>query len=295
MAPYSCRTFYLYEARAGAGAAAEGPALEAEVGEGSFTVRNGSLTLTHAAGSPDLLSSITAAVAATEGELPLGRFIALVNQRLSQQLWVAADQADSLRCYRGPVRFAADVVVAATKGGGDTKTAADQEGGYAPQQARPHHFRACYRLAVYPGVAGFTSRLLWIENRDTEPWRVGSYYHYAVSNIGGDGANDVPAKALPSGMVAWTNEKLGGCLGFASLGTGDFKMSYWRDAAPGGAEHPDVWRDLDVMLAPGQRYEAPQPVARFFACGTTEEARQLAEGFRAEARAELRTFAAEVN
>ncbi|MCE5238242.1 hypothetical protein LLH23_07090 [bacterium] len=275
--PYGCRTFILHPGKASPPA---GTAVQTQVTEGGLEATNGLLTIKHEAGSSDLLSSIAA------GDLLLGRLGALVHQQLSQPLWVAPDKTEQITCHNGPVRFTADLIVAATGGGADTKTAAGQDGTYAPQRARPHHYRACYRLALYPGQPCFTSRLLWIENTDTEPWLMASYFHYAHSNIGGDQANDIAATKLPSGVVAWTNTKLDGALGCLTITPGDFRMNFWRDPGEKGGQHPDVWRELNTSLKPGERYDAPQPAATFFGAKSLVGVPDIAAAARATGRAQ---------
>jgi hypothetical protein len=281
---YGCETFFLYPLSA---TAPEGtPAVKAQVQEDAFAVTNGLLTLKHSTHSGDLLTSITAR------QLQLGRLQGLIRQQLGQNLWVAADKTESVQCHSGPVRFTADLTVAMTQGG-ETKTTVGKDGIYAPQSIRPQRFRSCYRITLYPGEPCFTSRLLWIENTDIQPWRLASVYHYALSNIGGDQTNDTPAKQLSEGVMAWTNTKLHGALGCISVNPDDFKMIFWRDPGPNGTEHPDVWRDIEVTLKPGERYDAPQPAALFFGSKSVVQAVEIAGTARAQGRVQCQLFKAE--
>ncbi|MEI6503935.1 MAG: class I tRNA ligase family protein, partial [Armatimonadota bacterium] len=276
LAPYSCRTFLL--SFSGMPGEDFPPALQVKVSDGSFEANTGALTLKHDSTKADLLSQVSA------GDLPLGRFHALMHQNVGQNLWVAADRTEAVQVYDGPVRFAADVTVAATTGGADTKTAAGQEGDYAARVARPHRFRACYRVAAYPGQAWFTSRLLWVESTDTEPWELVDYFHYAQSAIGGKWDDDIPATTLGTSVAAWENPKLNGYYGFLGGFADDFRASYWRDPVPGGGEHPDVSREVSVKLAPGQRYANTEPVATFFGCQGTDTAKGIARSVDAQSR-----------
>jgi len=292
LAPYTCKTFVAYlPTNASATAATFAPALQPKVSDNGFEVSTGDLTLTHDSASGDLLSEVRL------GDQPLGRFFAMMHEQLAQHLWVASDKSESVKVYSGPVRFAADIVVAATQGGADTKTAADQQGGYAPQQTRPHAFRACYRIAAYPGKPWFSSRLLWVENADKEPWQLAGYYHYAPSFIGGKGADaqpDTVAKSMPIGVVAWTNPTVDVFYGAVPGNADDFKMSFWKDEGAKGSEHPDVWREPNVTLAVGQRYDAPEPAAWFFGCkGPVDNVRDIATAVRACNRTKWQAFAAE--
>jgi hypothetical protein len=46
------------------------------------------------------------------------------------------------------------------------------------------------------------------------------------------------------------------------------KVFLWKDE--GGMEHPDVARDLDIVLKPGERYAAPEPVVHVVGCPEDE-------------------------
>lgn len=285
--PYSAKTFLVCLGAATAQEAGAKPALDAQLSENAFVVNTGALTLKHDAAKGELLSEVLT------GKLPLGAFRALLHQQLAQDLWVGADKTVAVHANNGPLRFVADVTVACTQGGA-TITAAEKDGAYAARQTSPQRYEACYRIAVYPGQAWFTSRLLWVRNTDTASWRLASYYHYAVSAIGGTAVDDTPAKKLASSEVAWENPKLGAYYGFLRGGADDFKASYWRDAVPNGSEHPDVWRDVDVTLAPGQRYADPQPAAAFFGLqGTPEQVTSLVEQARALTGATWKAFEVE--
>ncbi len=266
--PYRCRTFLLYVSssvrkRNSASSSADR----------SFHYDTGLLSLSHRSGSSDLLSSVTI------GGLKLGKLIALMHEQLAQPLWVAADQLIGLKVYQGPVCFAADVTVAATQGGADTKTAITEGAGngYAPLAVRPHRYTARYRIIAFPGQPWCTVRLLWVQNSDSQPWPLVSYYIYALSSIGGDDRNDKATVPAPN-TVAWHNPIQRAYYGCYSPIGGDFKMDFWRDTSPGQAEHPDVRRDLDVTLKPGQRYSTIQPPVYLFGMvGASQKMRQLVE------------------
>jgi len=241
--PYSCRTYYLMRDRSGASGAVTPPSTIRVTRIGSsFRADTGGITLTHDAGRADLLSEVAI------GTLSLGRFTALVREDDDRPRWVAPNTTEAVTVTNGPVRFAADITVANAAGG---------VGG-------PHRYRARYRIAAATGNHWFTSRLLWIENADTVPWRLGSYFHYALSAIGGNATDDTVTGLLPGGMVGWRNPKWNAYYGFAGGLVDDFRVYFYRDASANGQEHPDVWREVGRDLAPGERYAAPQPAATFF-------------------------------
>lgn len=285
LAPYSSRTFMVYP-RLVPGVSAP-PALAAKVSENGFEVDTGAIVLTHEAKGADLLSAVRA------GDLPLGRLIALMHQQLDQNLWVSADRTEEAKVYSGPVRFCADVTVACARGGSDTKTTAGEEGTYEARKAEPQAYRACYRLAAYPGQSWFSSQLLWVQNAASQPWRLAEYYHYALSAIGGTAADDQPARKLSGGVAGWENPKLGALYGYIPTAGSDLRAYFWRDPGP-GAQHPDVSRKVDLVLKPGERYAEPQPTAIFFGCrGTAEQAQALATACRSSLVSDWRAFPAE--
>lgn len=283
--PYSCRTALVYP-----GTASGKPALaDVKLTEGGFEVNTGALTLKHAADRPELLSEVRA------GDLPLGRFVALMHQSLAQDLWVAADQPVQVQAYNGAVRFAADVTVACARGGSDSKSTADQTTGeYEAQKTAPQPYRACYRIAAYPGKPWFASRLLWVENSGKEPWRLADYFHYAISEIGGSPADDQVARQVPPGVTAWENAKLGAYYGYLGGPGSDFSALFWKDPAPATGQHPDVRRPVEKTLAPGQRYAEPQPAAVFFGLrGGAADLRALAAQTQAALWPQWRAFPVE--
>ena len=286
---YTCRTFLLYlSTDATAKELKSAIALICHDSDAGFEVGNDILRLKKSGDDGNVLSEVALV------DLHLGRLAANMHQQLVQNLWVGADKTDTVNTFNGPVRFAADVTVAATNGGGDTKTAAGDKGEYAAQSARPHQYKACYRIALYPGQPWFSSRLLWIENTDKEPWQLAGYYHYAVSAIGGTWNDDATAKAVPPGTVAWENPKLGAFYGCTSTWPDDFKMMFWRDPGANSGEHADVWRDVDTKLAPGQRYAAPQPAVQLFGYrGANEGMLALADTIRTATRTGWQAFGIE--
>lgn len=116
----------------------------------------------------------------------------------------------------------------------------------AQAAVRSHKYRARYRFIVHEEQPYFTSRCLWIENADTEAWKLQSYFHCAFSNIGGDSSDDRPRASY------WFDEKAKLCYGVAV--PEGFHVSMWKDEA--GIEHPDAYRypNLEKVLKPGERF-----------------------------------------
>jgi agarase len=291
LGPYTCRSLIIVARAAGNGVAVvprqATPGIQVEAGQDALKLTTGALQVEHLSSGGDLLSSVSV------GGTPLGVFQALMHQELAQQLWVAPDHSVSTKVYSGPVRTALDIAVSCTSGGQGTKTTAGPEG-YATQSSRPYRFTTCYRLAFYPGQTWFTSRLLWVENMDTEPWKLAGYYHYAISAIGGTAGHDQPAHSMPPSVVAWQNPDVKAYYGCVRLAPDDFKMSYWTDPAPATGEHPDVWRDVEVLLKPGQTYAALQPRVVVFGCaGSSDAVQALAKNATSSLLVQCQVFAPE--
>ena len=166
------------------------------------------------------------------------------------------------------------------------KTEVDAKGKYAAAQARPHNYRTKYRFEIYPGKPFFTSRFLWLENTDPEPWELGAYFHYLPSGINGS-ASDDEAKGK-----YWFDAGANVAFGIESFSP-VMKINFWKD--PGGGEHPDALREVNRFLKPGERYDEPQPEVYVIAVeGQDEKAwRQAVEDIRALSGVVTRAFAAE--
>ena len=189
---------------------------------------DGAFKVTREAGKPDLDLSIDG--------VSLGTFDILIESKSAGPNWIGPTAIDRIDAYDNGVLKTYDLTVAYRDG------------------ATP--YRVCFRIAAEPGKPWFTSRLLWVENTGTTAWTLAAYYHYPLSSI--DGAvDDAPVAA--DGAGAWFNAKAGVYYG---VDAPDFKISLWRDSD--NHEHPDVWRDIEHVLRPGERYEVPQPAVTVF-------------------------------
>jgi hypothetical protein len=217
-------------------------------GDRSLTLP-GPLVLAHDAGSGDFFDRVKL------GDLPLGRFRALVHQSSGQSLWVPPDRMLRIETWEGPVRTVLLMTAGLeVPGGSAAKTAVNAAGVYAPQERRAGRFRITFRLTRFTGESWFGARFLRLENTDDAPWHCAAYYHYPLSFIGGDAADDRPNSSLGSAPL-WFDAKAGAAYG-AVVDTERMRASFWKDTPDGPGEHPDIWRELNLDLAPGQAVAA---------------------------------------
>ncbi|MGD0092177.1 MAG: beta-galactosidase [Planctomycetota bacterium] len=190
--------------------------------------------------------------------LELGRFTPLVHQATGQNLWVGPDRIEKVEAFQGLVRLVLDITFArGTGGGGETKTQVDTAGKPAAAQSRDKQFRTKYRFIIELGREWFSSQLIWIENTDSTPWELAEYYHYLPSNIAGSDKDDEARGDY------WFNPGTKMCFGIMP-GSREIAVNFWKD--PGGGEHPDARRKLNLTLQPGQRYSGVEPLAYIVGC-----------------------------
>jgi len=131
-------------------------------------------------------------------------------------------------------------------------------------------FRTRYRFHVRPGQPWFGAQFLSIENTDTRAWMFQGYFHYALSNLDGNAADDgvggpdVPGYYRRDQAVLWSDRKAGLHYGILSERAADFLMHFWKDPGPAGGQHADVRREVKQRLEPGARWAEPQPIAWVF-------------------------------
>jgi hypothetical protein len=209
---------------------------------------DGRLELRHAAGSPNLLDSVAL------GGLPLGLFRALVHEGGAQSLWTPPDRVDAIARYQGPVRTV--LVIDSSLGDASApgaKTAVSAEGVYAPKRGVAGRFRLTWRIAYAPTEAWFGSRFLAIRNTDAQPWLLKAVYHYPLSAIGGKADDDQPGGTADAPL--WHDSAARATYG-AVIEPGPLKATFWKDKLDGAGEHPDIWREFDRELRPGETLQA---------------------------------------
>jgi len=213
--------------------------------------------------------------------IELGRFTPLVWQKVGQNMWIGPDSVENIEINHGPVFLSFDMTFSFSRGGSEMKTEVDSKGNYASMTSRPHSFRAKYRITIFPEKQYFSSRMLWIENTDKEPWELGAYYHYLVSNINGS-VKDDEARG-----TKWFDPGTGISFGAAAFSP-EIKITFWKD--PGGTEHPDTWREVGKMLKPGERYSDPQPEVYIIAAKTEGEWKEIIDSIKFHSALSAQSF-----
>jgi len=95
-------------------------------------------------------------------------------------------------------------------------------------------------------------RLRRLQNLSARPVRVEAVYHYAQSQLAGDGKQDEPA-GVPNYYLnagAWGHPQVGLFYGVLPLDAEKWKCAFWKDE--GGGQHPDLWQDVKRVLEPNE-------------------------------------------
>ena len=185
------------------------------------------------------------------GGAELGRFYPLLHQKAPADVWRGPDAA-SIDSIRQDDDF---TVIEMTFR--HTPAAAEAAGTPA--------YAAGWRFWFPINSSGwFGAQSLWVENTDSRPWTLAGLYEYTRPSIGGSPDGDVPATPnvpdfyLP--LAAWEDPAAGLGQGVVTLDDA-LKVTYWKNK---DGCHSDCRQELNVPLAPGQRYAAEGPVALIF-------------------------------
>ncbi len=228
-----------------------------------FEIDNGILKLVKEEEDGDLLDAIYIK------DIKLGKYQALIRQDLPQLLWVAPNKLEKVEIKRSGSKVIADII--ARFDGQDIITEVGERGEFAPLKIAPLSYRVAYRLIVYPDVPWFIGKFLWIDNISSQSLPLGAYFHYLLSEIGGDAGNDEPDSAprrwcyihekeetvpayydaLPG--AGWLDKSIPAWYGAMPAGGSDFRFLFWKDE--GGREHPDIWKEIGKVLAPGEVFK----------------------------------------
>ena len=196
----------------------------------------------------------------------LGVWYPLMHQVVAQDLWVSPDFAEITAEYRNETVTVVEVMFE-LKHGGEAITEVDQDSGaMAVQSDRPQPFCSAWRLWIPTEGEFFASQCLWVENTGEAAWCLAEIFHYTVPSIGGDSTDDVPlGDEVPNYYLkgdAWVDAKAGLGLGCWYTDAEAFTCHFWKD--PNGGFHGDLRTRVDVLLKPGQRFDAPDAIAFFF-------------------------------
>lgn len=188
------------------------------------------------------------------GGAVLGRFTPNIHQKMPQDFWNMPGRVTAVSVTNEPSRAVVEMTF------------------------EHPTYRAAYRFTVYAGQNWFLSQFLWLENTSAKPWRFVEYYHYALSKPGDvAGGSGVPNYYLP--FASWQDKATGKQYGVVGLREKDFQMHFWLDEQ--GGQHPDARRVVDLDLAPGARYNEPQPPIIVFGAPANERPAALVQRLRA--------------
>ncbi len=215
---------------------------------GPFVIDNGVLKLTKREGGGDLIDDVSL------GGVPLGRVVAVIHQGgvdAGHNLWLHANRIVSIRRAVTPTETVLEFTV-------EYHPPSPEQGGA---------WRAVYELRIPRGSPTFTSRVKSITNIATKAWRLAAYYHYLPGHLGGDKAGDVPvAGKVPNyyGLRSgWKDPTAGGRgAAYGAFAPEPMRCWFWLDEH--GHQHPDISRDIDTTLAPGETWTCDDPPATVF-------------------------------
>lgn len=220
------------------------------------------------------------AASAAKG-IELGSFTPLIWQVVAgQNLWVRPDKVERIEVVGvGPARLVVDIVFVKGQGTGDEGrviTEVGAGGKFEPIRAEPQPFRCAYRFTFFPDQPFFLSQCLWVENTGKQAWQWRGYYHYALSRIGGNSADDeVGGPNVPNywlQFASWRDPKLRLHYGIIPLRE-DERLGLWFWKDEGGNQHPDCHRRLEGTLRPRQRWQPkePEPIVAVFGAFETDD------------------------
>ncbi|MGQ9487837.1 MAG: beta-galactosidase [Armatimonadota bacterium] len=177
----------------------------------------------------------------------VGSYTVLVQQSLPQMQWVPPNRHELVRITNTPFGYYLRGWLAHRDGSAITEVN-QQTGVYAPQEARPQSYRAEWEMEVHQDL--LLVRIRRLQNLSTKPLRVEAVYHYAQSQLVGDGRGDEPA-GVPNYYLnagAWVNPQTELFYGAMPLDTEKWRCAFWKDE--GGGQHPDLWQDVKRVLQP---------------------------------------------
>lgn len=250
------------------------PRINVNKDDNKFQIDNGILRLVKEEDDGDLVDAIY------YKDTKLGKYQALIREDLSQPLWVAPNKIERMEINKSTDRVCVDII--ARFDGEKAITEVGEKGEFAPQRVQPLSFRVAYRLIVYPDVPWFIGKFLWVENTSPNPLSLGAYFHYPLSEIGGDTNNDAPdgtptrwcyihqkEETVPSYYDAmpgasWVDKEIPAWYGAIPIWGGKYNFYFWKDE--GGREHPDIWKEVKTTLAPKQIFREENGAILLYGC-----------------------------
>jgi hypothetical protein len=183
----------------------------------------------------------------------IGTYTVLVQQSLAQMQWVPPNRHEGVQLVGTPFGHYLRGLLVHRDGSAITEVN-QQTGVYAAQQTRPQSYRVEWEMEVredlsYPMLL---VRMRRLQNLSASPLRVEAVYHYAQSQLYGDGRDDEPS-GVPNYYLnagAWSHPQVGLFYGAMPFESEKWKCTFWKD--PGGGQHPDLWQDVKREVKPGE-------------------------------------------
>ena len=179
----------------------------------------------------------------------IGSYTVLAQQSLAQMQWVPPNRHEGIQRTSTPFGYYLRGWLVHHNGSAITEVN-QQTGVYAPQVSRPQSYRVEWEMEVHDDL--LLVRLRRLQNLSARPVRVEAVYHYAQSQLAGDGKQDEPA-GVPNYYLnagAWGHPQVGLFYGVLPLDAEKWKCAFWKDE--GGGQHPDLWQDVKRVLEPNE-------------------------------------------
>ena len=185
--------------------------------------------------------------------IELGRVEALIHEELAgRKQWLKPSRILSLTQTDGPVERVMDFILAY------------EQNPLALVSGPLGTYETHYRVVLGKDQPYFTVQCLSVTNTDKVEWTLKSFFHYVTSTLGGSPQDDeLPLKGVPNyyGMSSlWFDASVGA--GFGAIPPPGMKAYFWKDEQ--GTQHPDLYREVNVVLKPGQTWTAEDPPAVVF-------------------------------
>ncbi|MEJ5252622.1 MAG: beta-galactosidase [Chthonomonadetes bacterium] len=179
----------------------------------------------------------------------IGSYTVLVQQSLPQMQWVPPNRYEAVQVVNTPFGYYLRGWLVHRDGSAITEV--DQQTGvYAPQAVRPQSYRVEWEMEIHEGL--LLARLRRLQNLGAKPLRVEAVYHYAQSQLVGDGRQDEPA-GVPNyylNAAAWSHPQVELFYGAMPLDAQKWQCIFWKDE--GGGQHPDLWHNVKRVLQPNE-------------------------------------------
>jgi len=180
-----------------------------------------------------------------------GSYTVLAQQSLSQMQWVPPNLHEEIQLVSTPFGYYLHGWLVHRDGSAITEVN-QQTGEYAGQQSQPRSYRVEWDMEIRQDLPKrlLLVRMRRLQNLSKLPVRVEAVYHYAQSQLAGDGRDDEPA-GVPNYYLnagAWTDPQSPIFYGAMPLEAERWNCIFWKD--PSGGQHPDLWQDVKREVKP---------------------------------------------